>query len=358
MNLPAAVRTAEVTAVSPNQLSILYIGAASGTCRQRFHALQRLGHEVTQIDLRESLPSSRFLTYWIQHTGGLAVTWVAKHSLLSRIGNSRYDLAWIDGDSLVSPSLVAELRKQCGKVLCYNMDDPFGTRDGMRFRQYLRSAPHYDLLVVVRECNVVEAKRVGARDVLRVFMAADEVAHAPRILSDEDIRKWSAEVAFIGTWMPERGPFLARLVQLGVPLTIRGSNWRRAKEWPVLRRHWGGHDLKNETEYAKAIQCAKVCIGLLSKGNRDASTCRSFEIPLLGGVFCAERTPEHSFLYKENQEAVFWSDPEECAEQCKRLLVDESLRGRIRENGRARCLQNRTTNEPIIREILQRAFPA
>jgi spore maturation protein CgeB len=358
MILHAAGRTAKVIAISPKQLSILYIGAGSGTCRQRFHALQRLGHEVTQIDLRESLPNSRLLTYWIHHTGGLAVSSVAKQALLSRIRNSRYDLAWIDGGQLVCPSLVDELRKHCDKVLCYNIDDPFGMRDGPRFCQYRRSARHYDLLVVVRECNVVEAKRVGARDVLHVFRAADEVAHAPRILSDEDVRKWGADVAFIGTWMPERGPFLARLVQLGVPLTIRGNNWRRAREWPVLQRHWGGHDLKNETEYAKAIQCAKVCLGLVSKGNRDASTSRSFEIPFLGGVFCAERTPEHSFLYKENQEAVFWSSPEECAQQCKRLLADESLRGRLREKGRARCLRNRTTNEPILKEILQRALTA
>ena len=61
-------------------------------------------------------------------------------------------------------------------------------------------------------------------------------------------------------------------------------------------------------DYLKAIQLAKVSLGLLSKGNRDLHTTRTFEIPYCGGLLCAERTSEHLQLYQEDVEAVYWSD--------------------------------------------------
>ena len=229
----------------------------------------------------------------------------------------------------MGPSLVRELKRRFGFVANYNVDDPFGQRDGRRWNLYLRSVPVYDLVVVVRDCNIAEAVARGARDVLRVHRSADEVSHAPRQVGPEAWQKWASEVLFVGTWMPERGPFMARLIELGVPLSIYGNRWHRAPEWPILRSSWRGRGLYCEDDYAQAIQCAKLNLGLLSRGNRDLVTQRSFEIPHLGGVLCAERTPEHAQLYEENEEAVYWSNPEECALVCRNLLHDADRRKRL-----------------------------
>ena len=177
-------------------------------------------------------------------------------------------------------------------VVNYNVDDPFGRRDGRRWRLYLRSVPCYDLVVVVREVNVAEAYARGARGVLRLYRSADEEAHAPRPLTAVDRAKWTDGVIFVGTWMPERGPLLASLLEAGVPLSIHGDGWRKAAEWPVLQPSWRGPALYGE-DYVKAIRHARVCLGLLSKGNRDLHTQRSMEIPFAGGLLCAERTSEH-----------------------------------------------------------------
>jgi hypothetical protein len=147
---------------------------------------------------------------------------------------------------------------------------------------------------------------------------------------------------------------MRRLVELGVPLSIYGDRWQKAPEWPVLRSVWRGGGLYGDN-YARAIQGAKVSLGLLSKGNRDLTTTRSFEIPYLGGVLCAERTTEHTELYRENEEAVFWSAPEECAAKCLQLLQDEPRRKRLSQNGRLRCLKNKTTNESVLARILYEA---
>lgn len=335
-----------------SQLSILYLGALSGTSLHRANGLRRLGHSVTIIDPASFLPRHRATDYWIHHTGARFLGSYIRRSVLSTIGSAQFHLAYIDGGALVDPTLASELKKRCGSIINLNVDDPFGSRDGSKWRLYLKCVPLYDLLVVVRDCNVPEAYAAGARNVRKVYRSADEVAHAPRQLTAEDSKRWRSDVAFIGTWMPERGPFLARLIQLGVPLTIYGDRWHKAPEWSVLRPHWRGPGLYNDDDYAKAVQCAGVCLGLLSRGNRDLSTQRSFEIPYLGGLLCAERTPEHLNLYTEDVEAVFWNSPEQCAEKCRQLLGDPDWRKRVSDNGRRRCIDNGTLNQPVLDQVL------
>lgn len=334
--------------------SILYIGKDIGTSGHRASALRRLGYDVFVIDPISFFPQGRFIDAWIWRTGGVFLQSFIRRKILERIRHQQFDFVHVDTGELIGPSLVLELKDRFGAIVNYNNDDPYGGRDGRRWRQYLRSVPFYDLIVVVRECNVAEAYDRGARNVLRVPMSADEVAHAPRPIRERDCRKWATDVLFAGTWMPERGPFMRRLVELGVPLSIFGDRWQKAPEWPVLRSFWRGEAVYGD-DYVTLIQCAKVNLGLLSKGNRDLTTQRSFEIPLLGAVLCAERTSEHSKLYSEGEEAVFWSSPEECASKCMELLRDEEYRKVLGMNGRKRCLQNNTTNEAVLAKILYTA---
>jgi spore maturation protein CgeB len=236
------------------------------------------------------------------------------------------------------------------------VDDPYGPRDLRTWRLYLNAVPEYDAVFVVRDVNVPEARANGAKRVYRSSVAADEVAHAPIPLTDEERKSWASEVLFVGTWMPERGPFLSRLVELGVPLSIHGNHWRKAKEWPVLRSAWRGPGLHSGNDYLKALLGAKVCLGLLSKGNRDQSTQRSFEIPCAGRAFCGERTPEHTSLYTEGEEAEFWSTPEECAEKCRVLLANDRRREELAARGHARCMRNGRLNEPVMAKLLDNAL--
>jgi len=207
---------------------------------------------------------------------------------------------------------------------------------------------------VVRKPNVAEAVALGARNVLQVWRAADEIAHAPRTVTTAARRKYGSEVVFVGTHFPERGPFMAELVRRGVPLSIFGDRWQDSREWPLLERHWRGPGSRNDDEYALMVQCSKVVLGLLSKGNRDLHTTRSAEVPLLGAAFCAERTPEHDALYLDGKEALFWDDAAECAAACEALLDDVAYRRSVAAAGRARCLANGTLNEQIAEQVLAR----
>lgn len=332
-------------------MNVLYVGPDSGTSRHRAQAMRRLGHHVHVVDPRTLVSRPSWLARWTWRTGALGLDGLLRRAVLARVPAGEWAIALVDGGELVGPALVQALRRRCGTVVNYNLDDPFGPRDGRRWRLYLRAVPFYDALVVVREVNVAEARARGARHVLRVYRSADEEAHAPAALDAEDHARWGRDILFIGTWMPERGGLAAELIDRGVPLSIYGDGWTKAPQWPRLRAAWRGPAIYGR-DYTRAIRGAKACLGLLSKGNRDLHTQRTMEIPFAGGVLCAERTSEHRALYQEGAEAVFWADARECAERCHELCADGAARAALAERGRARCLENGHLNERVMARVL------
>jgi spore maturation protein CgeB len=332
-------------------MRILFLGSRAGSAGQRAGALGRLGHQVAVVDPADAIRGSRAIGAWAWRTGGLFVEPLVRRYVLRHLPWQRLDMVLVDGGDLVGSRLIGRLQKHCGRIVNYNLDDPFGTRDGRRWRLYLRAVPSYDLVVVVRDVNVGEALAHGARNVLRVFRSADEVWHAPRPLGAAQRARWASDVVFVGTWMPGRGRFIADLIDAGLPVSIFGNRWHKAPEHRFIRRAWRGSEIVG-VDYVSAIQSAQVCLGLVSKGNRDLHTQRSAEIPFAQGVFCGERTSEHEALYSDGREAVLWADAEECVARCRSLLGRADLQESIARAGRARCLANGLTNETVLQQVL------
>ena len=338
-------------------ISILYLGVTDGTSLDRANALRRVGYRVQHVSLLELLPSKKWAWRITWKLGGQWLSPWLLARLPAVLKDVHFDLCLVDSGEFVTPSIIRLLRRHARKIVNYNLDDPFGKRDATRFVAYRQSIPYYDLCAVVRQENVAEAETLGARQVVRVFRSADELSHSARPLTDTERREWHSEVMFLGTWFPERGPFLLSLANRGVPLTIRGANWHKAPEWSSLQSYWKGGPLQGD-DYARAIQCARVNLGLLSLGNRDLHTTRSLEIPAIGGLLCAERTTEHQELYVEGEEALFWSGLEECAAVCLDVLGDEPRRLRIAAAGHARVVSHGYYNQNVMKSLVDRALAA
>ncbi len=337
-------------------MRILYLGATDGTARHRAETLKRLGHEVKVIFPDTLVPGGAFLKRLHHESGGLLCAERVASRIRDIIGNEQFDFTWVGGGRYVGPSLIRWLQQRFGPVLNYNNDDPLGNRDRFSWSLYRQAVPAYDLLIYHREINVNEAYARGAKRAMWTYSMIDEVDVAPFPMSDEERARGQSDVLFIGTWMPERGPFMAHLVERGVPLTIIGNRWEKAREWNIIKSSWKAKGTTNYKDYAAKIMSAKVCLGLLSKENRDLHTRRSMEIPYLGGLLCAERTTDHSALYEEDKEAVFWSDANECADKCLLLLQNDVMRRDIALKGRERCLKNGNFNEPIMNSLLEIAL--
>ncbi|EZP70030.1 hypothetical protein BV96_03709 [Sphingomonas paucimobilis] len=338
--------------------SILYIGPDSGTCRARRLALGRLGHRVKAVDPFAALPLGSLARSWSFKTGGFGFGALVRSHIAACAGDQAFDLAYIDSGELIDGKTVQMLRRFAPIVVNYNPDNPYVRRDGGRWRAFLGAVAHYDCLFVPRESNVAQAKLAGARRVHRVWFAADDPLRDPDRLPQEEAKKpYLSSISFVGTWMPERGAFLLKLAQAGLPLQIFGPRWNKAPEYTALEPLITLGELTPQA-YDAAVAAADISIALLSQGNRDQHTTRSMEIPVLGSLLCGQRTPEHLQLYEEGREALFWSDAQECIDHCRQLLTDPARRRRIAQAGRARALRNDHFNESLMSSMLNLALSA
>jgi spore maturation protein CgeB len=331
--------------------SILYIGRRTGTSGQRLAALQRLGFDVTLADPYAALPSHKFVRAWIYKTGTLGFEGLVYRFLDEFLTGRFFDAALVDNGELLSARTVARIRQASGRVGVFNQDNPFTARDGHRWRLLRKALPIYDVYITPRASNVDEAAYSGARQVLRVWFSADEIAHKGAAINPDEHQSYTAEVSFVGTWMPERGPFMLKLLDRGVPLKIFGARWSKDPHYAKLEPSIASGELVGD-EYARAIANTKVSLALLSRGNADLHTTRSLEIPTIGGLLLGERTSEHVRLYEEGREAVFWSSAEECANACLGLLQDNVLRRSIATAGQLRALKNNHFNERWLSEMV------
>ena len=324
--------------------------------RQRAEALSRLGHEIFFVDPWSWVTFGEYSRRWIHHAGGFGLNSLISKRLYNEVAQSAPDLIFINQGEFLNGSTISRLREIDVPIVVYINDDPFGGRDGNRFSNLIKALPYYDLVVVVREPNVEEALRFGARKVIRVWMSADEVAHAPHSISVSERSKFESDVSLIGIWMHERGLFVSNLIRRGVPLSIWGDHWEKDENWKVIKKFWKGPKLYEINDYRAAILCSKVCLGVLSRQNRDLHTTRSIEIPLVGGLLCAERTSEHLQMYIERSEAFFWKDCVECAQICHEILENSSLRKEVARRGQIRASHSPFLNEKILKHIIEKAF--
>lgn len=340
-------------------MKILYIGRATGTSLSRQDALRQLGHDIVSIDPYETHRivakdfhvTERRIYQWAFKTGNMFLGNVVRRYVLERASHTGIDLVHVDNGELVSSELVDDLRTFRSPVVIYNQDNPFSPRDGLRWRSFLPTIPLYDLYVSPRASDERHAFARGARDFLRIYFSADRKMHRPIRMTAKEADTFASDVAFVGTWMPERGPIVRRLLDLEVPLTIYGPRWDRDPNYKRFRSHVR-LDTLSPADYTRAIAGSKIALGLLSKGNRDLHTTRSLEIPAIGTLLCAQRTVEHAEMYVDRVEAILWSSLEECAEQCTSLLNNERLRKSIAEAGRLRFLESGRYYEDAERSIL------
>jgi spore maturation protein CgeB len=334
-------------------LSILYLGdnSVGSTARHRAAALQRLGHRVEHWGLESFCGLSSRVAGKLHYLTGHRFRQGAILRSFHKLANNRtWDVVWVDSGWWCGPEVSNCLLNFCEKLALLCCDDPFGGRDSSHWNSLREAIPDFDLCVGFREQTVADFRAAGAQQALRLYFGYDELAHAPEssTVGREDFR---SEVAFIGTRMEDRHKFMIRLIERGVPLSIWGNGWRNGPGRKHLQRAWRGSGIEGP-QYVAAIQQSKVCLGMLSRLNRDQHTTRSAEVPYAGGLLCAQRTPEHLAMYEEDHEAVFWADADECAEKCLELLADDSRRAAIRTAGAAKVRRLNIGNESMVAAVL------
>jgi len=275
--------------------------------------------------------------------------------LEQEIIGSNFDLAIVDNGDVIGLKTMRIIKLNARKCINFNLDNPFVTRDGSRWRLHLTTIKHYDLIIYPRISSVHEAYRMGAKKAARIFQMADELLHRPIMKYNEKLKERKGHIVFIGSWMQGRGEFMMTLLEHGLEITIYGPRWEKAPEYKYLKHctvaRWIGDE-----EYVRLISCADIAIGLTSEQNLDLHTTRSIEIPAIGTLLCAKRSADHMLLYEDGVEAIFFDTADDCAHKCLELLSKRALLAKIAENGHERCKRNGNYNETVLKSIVDQIY--
>lgn len=315
-------------------MKIVYCGQmeVGGTCLMRQRALTGLGHDLTIVDTSLTLQSIRGTVFRV----GRRMGWTldvqrSSHRLLQAVANVQPNLVWVDKGVTIRPDVLREIRNsRAGVKLIHFCLDDMGMPHNQS-SQYLESVPLYDLHVTTKSYNVNELKEMGAKDVLFVNNGFCPLTHKPFAPTREDEVLYGGQVGFIGTYEEDRADAISKIAARGYRVRIWGNGWSG----------WAKRNLSVQVEnrpiigerYARAIAHFKINLGFLRKLNRDLQTTRSVEIPACGGFLLAERTTEHSQLFKEGEEAEFFSDDHELVEKVAYYLEHEPQRRAITDAG-------------------------
>lgn len=337
-------------------MKILFFGNLSNQFQkgwQRFNTLKQLGVEVVPFDFSPYQSISR-LDYWlVSLTGGqyrTANIVQLNQIVLEQCQKHRPEAVWIEKTWFLWPQTLAELRRRNPdvKLVSYQTDNPFGKRPKEFWQLFIRCIPAYDICFVMRDEDVVNFDRAGARRVvLSHYGFYPELMH-PHSLNDipSQLRH---DVVFIGTAMDHRVRAITDLLEADIPLHIYGNSWEKQA---AFRRFPAAFHRPTNEEYALIVCGSKISLGYVSSSNVDVYTERSVDIPAAGGFFLAERTAKHQTLYHEGVEAEFFASSSECIDKIRFYLTHEPERARIAHAGYERCLKSDYSLKRFMREAV------
>jgi len=247
----------------------------------------------------------------------------------------------------VFPHTLIELKKRNRLLVNFYPDVSMFTHG----RLIPRSMPLYDCVFTTKSYGIEDLKKHFNFDrASYIPYGYDPDLHYPRVLSETDRIRYSADVSFIGTWSPKKEAILDYLIQnaRNIKAKVWGAQWNKARSKEV-RKIWGGGHLLGDS-YAIAINASKINLAILSEARAGASsgdkiTSRTFNIPACGGFMLHERTDELLNYFDEGTEIACFSSDIEIVEKTMLYLSEEHLREQTRLNGLKKCFENHSFSD-------------
>jgi hypothetical protein len=337
-------------------VKILYAAqlSANDSALYRLWALERLGHTIVPLNSYEYQPRNGLL-HKLQHRAQMG-PWVRRlnRDVLAAAERERPEVFWADKLLGLRPETLIQLRAMGIATVSYMIDNAFGPRRDPGWRLYMQDIPYFDLHVVQRDSNLADYRQRGARDVIKIQTAYEPTIHYPPPAGWSDAER-TREVSFIGTAYDDRPEFLTRLWrECGLRVAVSGSAvWRERLDASAVAAIYTGSELYGAA-YREAVWRSKINLSFLTHSNQDEFAHKSFEIAACGGFLLAERSAGHAARFVEDEEAVFFSDFDECAAKIRRYLPDEAARSRIAAAGRERAVRSGYSNDAQMTKILER----
>ena len=327
----------------PDPLRILVVGPVYGgsypvACYAK-EALSRLGHEVAFADLT----SFEQGYHELEGCGGGRDLLVSFEELLSRFIEKkaeafRPDLAFILAQAPIREESLKRLKEK-GIRLAY-----WFVEDYRRMRYWERIAPLTDVFFTIQREAEGPMRAAGTRCVRYLPLAALEGFHEPLPLTEEERKRYGADLSFVGAGYPNRRNFFARLSR---DLRIWGNEWEGAA--PALAEM-----IQDQGRRVSAEESVRIFNASRINLNLHSSTChdgvdphgdfvnpRTFEIAGCRAFQLVDRRSLLGELFEPDELALF-QDLEDARDKIDHFLSHEQERLAYARRGFERVRQEHT----------------
>ena len=235
----------------------------------------------------------------------------------------------------IFPSTLESLRRKNIKLFNYNPDHPFVYHSkGSGNINVLKSIRLYDHHFSYSKRILEELKEKFEIKSGSWLPFGYATAIAPDLSTDTAINK----ACFIGNADIERVKMIKTLALEDIPVDVYGLGWQNGLKGINNVRIYG--PVYKEDFNSKAPMY-DVQLNFFRPHNEDSHNMRTFEMPALGCIMLAPSSTEHSLIFKDKEEAFFYTSKEQMKQLCKEILMmTDEERNNIRWNAYNRSLNS------------------
>jgi spore maturation protein CgeB len=266
--------------------------------------------------------------------------------LIKKVSEKRYDVIFLVKANRVKTKTIQFIKRINPDTKIFGWSGDNMTKLHNATWSFKRSICLYDHFFSVNIASYKSIANVSGPKFTFLDKCADDHAHVFRAHQ----KTIDPDILFIGSYEKERATILNYLARRGYVVNVYGARWTKCKiklSGNIIIHY---RELKGE-EYSNAIYSAKITLGFLRKQNDDTQTSRSFEIPGCKGFMLMERTDDHQRLFKEGQEAEFFSSKFELLKKVCYYLANDRKRKSVAENGFKRVVKGKYLYSELAKKI-------
>lgn len=296
-------------------------------------AFERSGCVVQVVPVTTELPALAAIGFAGGHGEDRVYQVAMSRHVLALTATLQPDVVMVYGSNFcLLPGAIRRLKRRYGcKVVLWEVNQHiFHGVGSTTLSQYDR--------VFLLDSYFVEALRVaGAKAVEHLGACADPEEHRPVPTSEDDLRRYGADVSFIGTRSDERIKMLRVLAH--TDLRIYGTGWGQAR--PPLDRC-----VRDEPVYGlkknKIYGLSRMSLNVHQPHMVHGENFRVFEVAACGGASVSAWKPDLAQALEPGREVIVFDGPDDLRKKVDHYLRRPDDLDEIAHAGRARVLAEHT----------------
>jgi spore maturation protein CgeB len=301
-------------------------------------AIEKLGHTLIAFDDREFIFPGRLRDEFnfLQKFDSNRLN----KRLLETVHESMPDLLFVTGGHRVLPDTVKECKKQGIKTALWTIDAPGD------FSPIIKASPYYDYVFCGGTEAITLLEKANIKNARWLPFACDSQIHRTVEITPEEKNKYGADIAFVGSFYPNREKVLEQLVEtkpksrsggIDFDLGIWGPGWEKLPKKSPLKNCIRGNQLKPD-EWIKIFCSAKIVIVIHYKDLEGKILCYQASPKVYEALACktfviTDAQKDVLSIFKPGKHLVSFKTIKELKELIKYYLQAPEEREKIARQG-------------------------